>query len=227
MRRPVVVIEALDLELPMGILDLARFRDWLRSPDFPESARIDWVQGRLEVEVAPEDLETHGSPKSTIAGKLVALLQEPCRGRVYIDRARLTCPGTDLSVEPDILCVLFETLEAGRAQLVLRAAGQQGRFLEVEGAVDLIVEVVSDGSVKKDTLELRELYHRAGVQEYWIVDARGLPLRFEVLIHRPEGYAGATPSPDGYQRSGVLGAEVRFSRVAERAGCQIYRLDVR
>lgn len=227
MRRPVVVFEALDIAVPMEILDLVRFREWLRSPEFPAAGRIDWVQGRLEVDVAPEDLETHGGPKSTIAGRLIALLQEAGRGRVYIDRARLTCPGTDLSVEPDILCVLFETVESGQARLVPRASGQQGRFLEVEGAADLIVECVSDGSVKKDTLELRDLYHQAGVREYWIVDARRCPPHLEVLLHQPEGYASARISADGHQHSSVLGADVRFTRDGERAAFQLYRLDVR
>jgi Uma2 family endonuclease len=178
------------------------------------------------VDVAPEDLETHGSPKSTIAGRLVVLLQETGHGRVYIDRARLTCPGSDLSVEPDIMVVQFETVEAGRARLVPRVSGEQRRFLEVEGAADLVVECVSDGSEKKDTVRLRDLYHRAGVREYWLGDARGPSVRLDVLLHRPAGYEHSPLSAEGFQRSEVLGADVRLVREGERSGFQLYRLDV-
>lgn len=225
--RPVVVFEPLDIEIPMEIFDLSRFRQWLRSPAFPQSGRIDWLQGRLEVDVAPEDLETHGGPKSTIAGRLVVLLQEAGRGRVYIDRARLTCPGTDLSVEPDIMVVLFESVEAGRARLVPRVSGEPGRYLEIEGGADLVVECVSDGSEKKDTVRLMELYHAAGVREYWLVDARGPSVRFDVLLHRPSGYELANLSADGYRHSEVVAADVKLVRDSERAGFQLYRLDVR
>jgi Uma2 family endonuclease len=227
MGRPVIILEPGDIEIPSGILDLAEFRTWLRSPEFPQTGRIDWLQGRLEVDVAPEDLETHGSPKSAIAVRLGVLLQETRRGRVYIDRARLTCPGTDLSVEPDILVVLVETLREGHARLVPRSAAERGRYLEVEGAADLVVECVSDGSVRKDTVRLRELYHRAGVREYWLVDARADPLKFEVLLHRPGGYLSATVSADGFRRSALLGQEVRLLRAAEEEGLVFFQLDVR
>lgn len=227
MKSSVVLLEADELEIPAGISDLAAFREWLYSPEFPETGRFDWLQGRVEVEVTPEDLETHGSPKSTIAGELIALVQKPQLGHVYIDRTRLTCPAANLSVEPDILVLMVETVRSGRARLVPRA-GAPDRFIEIEGAADLVVECVSDSSVRKDLIRLRELYHRAGIREYWIVDARQQAPRFDVLIHQPGGYVDAPASPDGFHRSEILAAELRFARAAvAKHGGIFFSLDVR
>jgi hypothetical protein len=223
----VIALEPAGVEIPAGVADLASFRHWLRSPEFPERGRIDWLPGRMEVDMAPEDLETHGAPKSTIAVRLGALLQERRLGRVYIDRARLTCPGSELAVEPDVLVLLLETVRAGRVRLVPRASGEGGRYLEVEGTADLVVEVVSDSSEQKDTVRLRALYHAAGVREYWIVDARRDPPALDVLLHRPDRYEESPVTGEGFRRSAILGAEVRLVRECEEAGLVFYRLDVR
>src|SRR5205823_11999516 len=54
------------LEIPLGLRTLADFRAWALSDDFPEKGRIDYVQGRIEVDMSPEDLFSHGTPKSEI-----------------------------------------------------------------------------------------------------------------------------------------------------------------
>ena len=39
-----------------------------------------------------------------------------------------------------------------------------------KGAPDFVIEVVSDGSVKKDFVVKRAQYEKAGVREYWVID---------------------------------------------------------
>lgn len=60
---------------------------------------------------------------------------------------------------------------------------------EIEGAADLVVECVSDSSVTKDSRVLLDLYHRARVREYWLIDAR--PAGAVVAVHQwaAGGYA--------------------------------------
>ena len=59
-------------------------------------------------------------------------------------------------VQPDILVLL-------PAGAVLRRRG-------VEGAPDLVIEVLSPSNRGHDLLTKRALYGRAGVREYWVVD---------------------------------------------------------
>jgi Uma2 family endonuclease len=42
----------------------------------------------------------------------------------------------------------------------------------VEGAPDLIIEIISPSSLDMDTTEKKEIYERFGVPEYWIVEPR-------------------------------------------------------
>jgi len=224
---PTVALLPEGVEVPPGIHGLAAFRAWAHSDQFPRSGRIDWISGRIEVDMSPEDLNTHASPKTTIAAALTDVVHRPGKGMVFIDRTRISSPSADLSAEPDVVVVLLETLKSGRARLVPKAMGAPGRFVEIEGAVDLVVECVSDSSVEKDTKRLREVYHRAGVPEYWTVDVRAESIELSILLHEPSGYAPAPADSDGFFRSPLLGERVRLARDKEAEGLVFFRLDRR
>jgi Uma2 family endonuclease len=99
--------------------------------------------------------------------------------------------------------------------------------VEIEGVVDLAVECVSDSSEDKDLDRLPELYHRAGIPEYWIVDVRGDPVDLQVLVHAPDGYTRAPVDRDGFARSPLLGQRVRVVRERKAAGLVFFRLERR
>jgi Uma2 family endonuclease len=62
-------------------------------------------------------------------------------------------------LQPDVFFVAAESKE--------RTSGDY-----VQGAPDLVIEVVSVGTVKRDRGDKMKLYERCGVREYWLVDAR-------------------------------------------------------
>ena len=204
-----VVFEG-QVEIPLDLRSLADFRRWALSDDFPERGRVDYIAGRIEVDMSPEDFFCHGTLKMEIAAVLHRLVKQGNLGHLVSDRTRISSVEADASAEPDVVFLSHETLASGRARLVPKAGGELGRYVEVEGAPDLIVEIVSDSSVTKDTQRLPEAYHGAGVREFWLADARKEPLVFR--IHRPgaSAFEPVDPDADGFQPSAVFGCAFRL-----------------
>lgn len=213
--------------IPAQARDLEGFRVWARSDDFPETGRIDYLAGDIEVDMSPEDLYTHGAVKVEIAAKLHALITERDLGIVFVDRARISSPPADLSVEPDILVLLWNTLQEGRVREIPSAGERPDRFIELEGAADLVVEIVSDGSVGKDLRRLPPLYGAAGVPERWVVDARGGELRFEVHVLESGAYLELPKDSEGWMVSPLLGRRVRLDRRRNHIGRWVFRFEHR
>jgi len=71
----------------------------------------------------------------------------------------------------------------------------------VEGAPDLLVEILSRGSVRRDRGEKLDLYARSGVREYWIVDP--IECQIEFLALRGESFEVVLPR-GGVYRSQAL-----------------------
>ena len=94
------------------------------------------------------------------------------------------------------------------------------------GTPDLIVEIVSDSSVRKDTLRLPAAYHAAGVREFWLVDARKAEVQFQILRWTPSQYVAAEQI-DGTARSDVFGCGFSLVRSRNPSGRFVYDLVVR
>ncbi len=199
-------------EIPMDIRSLADFRAWAVSECFPERGRIDYLDGRIEVDMSPEDLYCHGKVKTELVVVLGQRIKQRGLGDLYTDSTRVSCPSAQLSVEPDLVFISEQSLSSGRVRLVSKASQEPGRYIEVEGPPELVVEIVSDASVKKDTQRLSAAYYKAGVDEYWLVDARKEPLVFHINRRGSSSYEPVAPDADGYQRSAVLSCGYRLHR---------------
>ncbi len=198
------------IEIPLGIGSLVDFRRWAVSDHFPETGRIDFIGGRIEVDMSPEDLFCHGTLKVELVRVLGQRVKEGSSGHLFTDRTRVSSSDADLSVEPDVVFVSHDTLSTGRVRLVPKASGEPGRYVEFEGGPDLIVEIVSDTSVKKDTQRLPAAYFQAGVGEFWLIDARRDPLSFQIHHRGPAGFVPTDPDANGFQPSTVFKAHFRL-----------------
>jgi len=204
--------------VPMNLRSLADFRRWAMSPEFPEQGRIDYIGGVIEVDMSPEEVIAHGRLKGRIYATLLGLVDQSDLGLLLTDSTRVSSVEGDLSSEPDIVFVSNESLAQGRVSMIHKAGEQPDRYVEMEGSPDLIVEVVSDSSVRKDTKRMPEAWFLAGVREYWLADARREPFLFRIHRRGPSGFEAVVPDSDGFQPSAVFGYRLRLDWHRDRSG---------
>jgi Uma2 family endonuclease len=208
----------------MDLRSLADFRRWALSPEFPEQGRIDYIGGVIEVDMSPEEVIAHGRLKSTIHATLFQLVGPTDLGLLLTDRTRVSSVGGSLSAEPDVVFVSNAALAEGRVRLIEKVGGDPDRYVELEGGPDLIVEVVSDSSVRKDTERMPEACFRAGVREYWLADARREPFLFRVHRRGESGFEAVVPDDEGFQSSAVFGRRFRLEWHRDRFGYWAFEL---
>jgi Uma2 family endonuclease len=206
------------VEIPRDLGSLADFRRWAASDAFPDRGRIDYLAGRIEVDMSPEDFFCHGTLKTEIVGVLHRRVKQRKLGHLVTDRTRVSNVAVGLSVEPDIVFVAHATIDSGGVRLITKAGSQPGRYIELEGAPDLIVEIVSDRSVTKDTQRLPRSYFEAGIREFWLADARGEVLMFQIFRRDESGFRAVTPDADGFQSSAVLACRYRCDGCRDAQG---------
>ena len=151
------------------------------------------------------------------------LMVESDLGLVLPDGTLFTNEEADLSGNPDLTFVSHFARESGKVTLT---EGKEHGFTEVVGSPEMVLEVVSDSSVAKDTDLLRKAYFQAGIEEYWLIDARSEKLSFEILKRGAKGFM-ATRKQDGWLKSLVFGKSFRLTVTQNRLGDPQYRLEVR
>ena len=216
----VIQREDQDVRIPKWAGDLAGFRRWAKSDEFPEHGWYAYLDGDLWVDPSMEKLN-HNQIKTEVSNVLGPLARAAQSGLFIGDRMLLTNVEVGLSTEPDGMFIAYDTLRAGRAVL------EEGEdSLEVVGVPDVVLEVVSGTSVKKDTIILRDLYARAGVREYWLADSRAKSFSFEILHRQGVAYVSAPVDPGGWAASAVFGRSFRLLRETDPVGLPVLRLEV-
>jgi Uma2 family endonuclease len=195
------VVVADQVRIPSWVNDLESFRRWSRSPDYPERGWVSFLDGEIWVDTNMEQLFSHNRIKTCLTVVLAGLAESEQIGYYFSDRVSLNNEAVNLSTEPGGLYCSFDSLEKKRLRLV---EGVEEGFVELEGTPDIVIEVVSSFSVRKDTKILRDLYWRAGIPEYWLIDARKPPLQFDILRRTAKGYV-VTRRQRGWLPSKVLG----------------------
>ena len=171
------------------------YADYLR---MKLKGRWELIRGVLIKMSAPRD--PHQAAVQALAGDLRTLLKrEKCTARVapYDVRLFADVEGRDTTVvQPDV-CVICD-----RAKITSRGC---------YGAPDLVIEVLSPSTAKKDRVVKTPLYDQAGVREYWIVDLELKRIEQRVL---PDG-GRIYPLPTLYHRGDeVVSAVVPSFRVS-------------
>ncbi len=212
--------------IPASAHTLAGFRAWVLSDDFPEKGvRVTFISGEVYLDMSLEELETHAKVKSEVCRVLLNLNHESKLGILYLDGVLISNEEADVSNNPDATLLSRKSIRSGRVRQVPRK-GEEGEYMEIEGTPDWVLEIVSKWSAKKDAQRLREAYHRAGIPEYWLINARGEAIDFQVLLWRKKGYTAA-PVRDGWQKSRVFGREFRLARERDDLGLWEYTLEAR
>jgi Uma2 family endonuclease len=211
------------LHIPRDACTLAGFRRWVLSDEFPEKQPVMFLNGEIFLYMPKEDVFTHAAVKTPVAVELGGLFRDLDLGDFFINGVLVTNVEADVSNNPDMVGILWERLESGKVRYV---TNKKDRTVEIEGSPDWVLEIVSDGSVRKDMQDLRVAYHKAGVREYWIIDARGDEIEFQILHWRKTGYATA-PRKGAWQRSRVFGRRFKLTRSRDRRGDWRYVLAVK
>jgi Uma2 family endonuclease len=185
MKTPEVAVEIL-AEIPLfpsSKVGPYRRDDYLALPDEP---RCELLYGRFYLVAPPRPLH-----------QIVGLLLWR-----WLDDIALACGGQALAAPVGITLADHSVVEPDVVYLARRATPEEIRG-EIAGVPDLLVEVLSPGSVRRDRgLKLR-LYADAGVPEYWIVAPTERHVdflvnrggRFELVV--PEGNLYRSPALSG------------------------------
>lgn len=211
------------VRIPAEALDLDGFCEWAHSDAFPETGSISFIGGAIEIDMSPEELNTHTRVKRDVTYDLETVIRKLGIGELLVDGAFLVNEAADLATEPDLMFLSWKSIRAGRVGF--EAWGEDSeRPVEVRGTPDIVCEIVSRGSVSKDTIRLKKAYFEAGIPEYWLIDARGARLSFQILKRGRNRYAPVEADGGGYRRSVVVGRSFRLVQQKNQIGGICYRL---
>jgi Uma2 family endonuclease len=182
-----------------------------------------FVGGELIIDMSPEYFETHNLIKTEITAVIYGLVKARRSGQVFSDRYFFSNPAAGVSTEPDAMFANSSSLRDGRCRVV--RSSQPGIGEELVGSPDWVLEILSPSSRRKDTKLLRDAYFQAGIPEYWLVDALGEEVDFQILVPEANGYV-AVEAKAGWLASPTFRSAFRLTREPGDDGFWQYTLHV-
>ena len=147
------------------------YEDYVCFPD--DGKRHELING--EHYVTPTPFTQHQRISGNLSAAIHHHSQQTKQGRVFAAPTDVVFTETDV-VQPDLLYIAKE-----QEHLITRE--------NIQGAPDLIVEILSNSTRRRDERLKRNLYEQHGVKEYWIVD----PELDSVKLYRLHDGRYATP----------------------------------
>lgn len=92
-------------------------------------------------------------------------------------------PTGKIRLAPFVMCLQLEDKRTNREsdlQIILNSNPNSLTPTYMDGAADIVIEIVSQESIQRDYAEKFHEYEQAGVSEYWIID----PLKKDVRFYR-------------------------------------------
>ena len=127
------------------------YEDYLH---FPEDKRYEIIDG--EVHMVPSPVPYHQMVLGNLYLRLCEFVDKKGIGEVYLAPLDVVLSEIDV-VQPDIMFISKERLNIITEK-------------NIQGAPDLIVEIISPTSEYRDRVIKRKLYSKYEVKEYWLVD---------------------------------------------------------
>jgi Uma2 family endonuclease len=128
------------------------YEDYVNLPN--DGKRYEIIDGELYVNPAPN--LKHQRVIAKLLSALHRYFEEHANGEVFVAPTDVVLSDTNV-VEPDLLVVL-----SARSSILTER--------NIQGAPDIVIEVLSDSTRRVDEIDKRKLYEHFGVSEYWIAD---------------------------------------------------------
>lgn len=128
------------------------YDDYVQFPD--DGKRHEIIEGDHYMTPAPKT--KHQTASINLSMAMGSFVKKHSLGVVFTAPCDVILSDENV-VQPDLLFI-----SAVRAAIVTED--------NIQGAPDLIIEILSESSRKKDEVTKRKLYERFGAQEYWVVD---------------------------------------------------------
>lgn len=166
-----------------------------------DGKRYEAIGGELYVTAAPS--RRHQRTSHRLQVELHRLLDEPGHGQVYAAPFGVEFPETGEGAQPDLLFVSRERLHI---------VGEDW----IRGAPDLVIEIASPSTARRDRTVKLDFYRRLGVAEYWVVDPEAEQVEVWPLASgatEPKRYTDRVPVRLHGRRAGAID----LARIFERA----------
>src|SRR2546422_11425878 len=157
-----------------------------------DDQRYEIIDGNLLMAPAPDTWHQDWSREISLL--LVTHVKRHKLGKVFMAPVDVVLDPEN-TVQPDIIFVA-----AANAGIIQRRA--------IFGVPDLLVELVSPSSVRRDRYDKKALYARFGVKEYWIGDPANKAL--EILLLKEGQYALHSSASEKGKLASVVLAGLEF-----------------
>ena len=170
------------------------YEDYLNTP---EGERYELLDGELVLVASPNEEHQFASVKLVSLMYPYATTQD--LGWVFHAPFDIVFSDTEV-VQPDLMFISKEREH-------IRSAAN------VQGAPDMVVEILSPSTSRRDWKYKRELYAKYGVKEYWIVDPTNRIVTVMMLKDGVLEIAGAYVEGDTLVSAALVGFRVGVSEI--------------